>query len=141
MIERIKYLNILVLLTFLVGQVQYAYASYLCTMKNAPVRSSSMPMAMDEANSQACDECSTFIQPESGQQIVQSNCVLVHLTDKSTLDNFTSLNKAIPHVVGIIAIVNQQSITNHQLSARPSIMRMGDSPPLDLPTFNSSLRI
>ena len=139
--ERTKYLSFLVLLTFLIGQVQYAYASYFCTMKNAPVSSPAMTMSMDDQSPTHCTECDAFEQPVSGQQILQMNCIQTQLTQKKVVDNFTNTDKSISHFVGIVAVLQSQDEIN-QLS-NDNFVRFSrtDSPPLDIPTFNSNLRI
>lgn len=141
---KLKYLNLLVLLTFLVGQVQYAYASYFCTMKNAPVSSSSMLMSMDDCNDMACNGSGTFAQPEQVGQTVHGDCMQMRLSEKSTVDNFTSADKSISHFIGIVAFLsvhNGAGNDTQTLAISHQLFNQTNSPPLDLPTLNSNLRI
>ncbi len=139
--ERIKYLNILVLLIFLVGQVQYAYASYFCTMKNAETSSPTMTMSTDDESTVQFTERNGFAQPVSSQQIVQASCMQVQLTEKKVVDNFTNTDKSFSHFVGIVAVLQSQDEIS-QLSNNNFVQfSRTDSPPLDITTFNSNLRI
>lgn len=131
MTERIKYLSFLVLLTFLVGQVQYAYASYFCTMMDAPVSSPTMTMSMDDQ----------FAQRESGRQTVQASCMQMQLTEKKVVDNFTNTDKSISHFVGVVAVLHSQNEIGQLSNYNFVQFSRTDSPPLDIPTFNSNLRI
>ncbi len=143
MTERIKYLNILVLLAFLVGQVQYAYASFFCTMKDAPVSVSSMIMNTDEEDSQPCGECSCRVHAGPGQQVVEANCMLMHIIEKTTIDNFRVSDRSVSTVSRAWTLCgNQLPAGNRKLFTKSyQGFNPTNSPPLDLPTFNSTLRI
>ncbi len=140
MSNKVKYLNLFVLLTFLVGQVQFAYASYFCTMKQAAVKSPVMEMA-SSANDQgdACAQCSGVIPPQNGLQLVEGNCIKVVTAEKSVVSSFTDSVKLLSHFVIAFSFVPPSSYqppaVHYQLFSRNS------SPPLDLPILNSNLRI
>ncbi len=140
--EKVKYLNLLVLLTFLVGQVQFAYASYFCTMKQAPVKSPVMAMASSSNETDdVCTQWSGVIPPQNRLQLVEGNCIKVVTAEKSVVSSFTDSVKMLSHFVivfGFIPAMNGQHLAiSNQLSA----INNADPPPLDLPTLNSNLRI
>lgn len=140
--DKVKYLNLLVLLTFLVGQVQFAYASYFCMMKQAPVKSPVMAMASSSNETDdVCTQCSGIIPPQNGLQLVAGNCIKVVTAEKSVVSSFTDSVKMLSHfviVLGFIQAINGQHLAiSNQLSATNN----ADPPPLDLPTLNSNLRI
>ncbi len=138
--DKVKYLNLLVLLTFLVGQVQFAYASYFCTMKQAPVKSPVMAMAPPTNETEdVCTQCSGMVPPQNEQQLAEGNCIKVVTAEKSVVSGFTDSVKLLSHLVIAFSFVPpssyQPSAVHYQLFSRNS------SPPLDLPILNSNLRI
>lgn len=140
--DKVKYLNLFVLLTFLVGQVQFAYVSYFCTMKQAPVKSAVMAMASSSNETDVvCTQCSGMIPPQNGLRLVAGNCIKVVTAEKSVVSSFTDSVKMLSHfviVLGFIQAINGQHLAiSNQLSA----INNADPPPLDLPTLNSNLRI
>ena len=138
--DKAKYLNLLVLLTFLVGHVQYAYASYFCTMKQAPVQSPAMTMTPPSNQTEdACTQCSDVIPPREGPQFVEGNCIKIVTAEKSVVSSFTDSVKLLNHFVtaySFVPVLNYQpSAINYQLFTH------SNSPPLDLPILISNLRI
>jgi hypothetical protein len=138
--DKIKYLNLFVLLTFLVGQVQYAYASYFCTMKQSPVESPVMMMAStSNQTADVCTQCSGVIPPQNGPQLIGGNCIKIVTSEKSVVSSFTDSVKLLSHFVTAFSFV---PVSSYQPSAVSyQLFRHSDSPPLDLPTLNSNLRI
>ena len=137
-----RYLNLLVLSTFLVGQVQYAYSTYFCTMMQQPVSAPVMKMNMDTATGNACDQCQAVTPTHQGEQLNQGDCVRVNTSQKSTLDNFTDSQRFVQHFVPTAFIGNSLSTVAPQLLLTSyHLLPAAASPPLDLPTFNSNLRI
>jgi hypothetical protein len=143
MIGKLKYLNLLVLLTFLVGQVQYVYGFYFCTMDKATVSASNAEMKTDNCTEDACGECSAKVQSvSSASQELKSDCMQLHVEKKSVVDNFTSSQKLSPHFIQFTLIGNQaESVSNQLFTLHHSLFTSTDPPPLDLPTVNSNLRI
>ncbi len=141
--KRLKYLNILVLLTFLAGQVQFAYTSYFCTMEHKAVQKPALAMtASMDSDGDMCNECQSVIPQKQGQQLIGSNCIKVINLEKSTVSDFASSQKSIQHFVSVSSMANQLSVISSQLSPMSYEPSAGtDSPPLDLPTLNSNLRI
>ncbi len=138
--DKVKYLNLFVLLTFLVGQVQFAYVSYFCTMKQAPVKSAVMAMASSSNETDVvCTQCSGMIPPQNQQQLAEGNCIKVITAEKSVVSGFTDSVKLLSHFVTTFSFVPlssyQPSAAQYQLSS------LNSSPPLDLPILNSNLRI
>ncbi|HUI28765.1 MAG TPA: hypothetical protein VLX91_01020 [Candidatus Acidoferrales bacterium] len=138
--ERLKYLNIIVLLTFLVGQVQYAYAWYFCTMNRAPVSSTSNVMMMDNSNENSCAECG--VQQVSAEQSLKSNCMQARLQEKSVVDSFTSSQKLVQHFAQSIMLGHvSESFGNQLFPFNHKPFTSTDPPPLDIPTSSGNLRI
>lgn len=137
-----KYLNLLVLSTFLVGQVQYAYSTYFCTMMQQPVSAPVMKMNMDTEAGNACDQCQAVTPTHQSEQLRQGDCVQLTISQKSTLDNFTDSQKSVQHFVSAAFISNSLStVTTQLLPTSCHLLPIAVSPPLDLPTLNSNLRI
>lgn len=141
--ERIKYLNVFVLLAFMVGQVQYAYSSYFCTMKNAGVSAATANMKMDAPKENSCDECAVTVQRVSPTaQSLKSNCMERRVEQKMVVDNFTGSQEMVHHFVGnLFTFDNLAKIDNRLFTLHHSLFTSTDPPPLDLPTVNSNLRI
>ena len=128
------------MLTFLVGQVQFAYASYFCTMKQAPVESPVMVMASPtDETEDVCTQCSGVIPPQNGPQLVGGNCIKVVTAEKGVVSSFTDSAKLISHFVIAFGFVPTSSY--HLSAISYHLFGQSNSPPLDLPTFNSNLRI
>ena len=79
--------------------------------------------------------------PQNRQALVRGNCIKVVNSTKSVVSSFTDSAKLISHfliVFGFMQALNgHQSAIDDQLSATNNAA----SPPSDLPTFNSNLRI
>ncbi len=137
------YLNLLILSTFLVGQVQYAYSSYFCTMTQQPVNAPTMKSAPSGLAPEAfCEKCQAVKPAQNGEQLNQGDCVKVITSEKSTLSSFTDSQKSIQHFAPIAFVINELSA----ISARPLhttyyLIPTAASPPLDISILNSNLRI
>ncbi len=100
-----------------------------------------MTMSTDDESTVQFTERNGFAQPVSSQQIVQASCMQVQLTEKKVVDNFTNTDKSFSHFVGIVAVLQSQDEIS-QLSNNNFVQfSRTDSPPLDITTFNSNLRI
>ncbi len=131
-------------LAFVVGQVQYAYVSYFCTMKQMPVSTPAMPMTSTTAEEAVgmCNECQAVNPFQERLQLLDANCVKVITAEKSVVSNFTDSQRSIQHFLVVAVIGDQLS----SIGYRPSVISYRlftqvNSPPLDLPTLNSNLRI
>ena len=131
------------MLTFVVGQVQLAYSSYFCTMKQMTVKTPIMAMTSNsDLNEGVCEQCQEVMQPSHGQQLVEANCIKVITTEKSVVSSFSDSQRSIQHFVGVAVIGDQLSSTGYLPSAIGyQLLAQADSPPLDLPTLNRNLRI
>jgi hypothetical protein len=137
---RIEYLNLLVLLTFLAGQVQFAYTTYYCTMKQMAVKTPAMSTtSMDSSTGDVCDQCQEVIPPLHGEQIADGSCIKVVTAEKSVVSSFNDSVKLLSHVAITFSSVPTSSYQPSAVSYQ--LFRPTDSPPRDLPTFNSNLRI
>lgn len=98
-----KFFNIAVTLTFIVGQVQYAYTAYFCNMKNVYVNSikteCEVTMSATDQNGHdvntdsSCeakgDSSIPSYQGSFAQKITSSNCCSFKVISKNVVDNFT----------------------------------------------------
>ena len=133
-------MNLLVLSTFMVGQVQFAYASYFCTMKQAAVKSPVMEMTSQISDAaEVCTQCSGVIPPQHGSQLVEGNCIKIVSTEKSVVSSFTDSVKLLSHFVTVISFI--PALNYHPSAIGHQLISPSSSPPLDLPTLNSNLRI
>lgn len=141
--EKIKYLNMFVLLAILAGQVQYACTSYYCTMERKAVSAPSMTTtSVADGTDGICDECQGVIPLQHGQQTFDNNCFKVVSTEKSVISNFTNSQKSFQNFVVVSLIGDQQSsVCCHQSAISCKLFIQANPPPLDLPTLNSNLRI
>lgn len=135
-----NYLSLLILLPFIVGQVQYAYTSYFCEMTGKIACPPCAPSSM--AGSNDCDECTSVALPDYVGESFNSDCMQLNIEQKSVVDNFTSSQKVIHHFVVVSAVGLQATAASGQSQGFSEIVFIPtDSPPPDLPTLNSSLRI
>lgn len=139
---RIKYLNTFILLAFLIGQVQYAYTSYFCTLKHEQVKAPTLtatPVSDNDGN--GCEECQGVIPETHGQQSIESNCIKVVSIEKSTIDNFAEWAKFHNQVVAVFNSIQANDYPQQIGHQSFVVLSPANSPPLDLPTLNSNLRI
>ncbi len=143
MSNRAKYLSLLAMTAFVVGQVQYSYTSYFCTMLNSYVPSPSMALASHHEASEAttCDDCQVDPAPASGHQLVEANCFHVTTAEKSVVDNFVGSTNPDIHFVAAVVSFLPVPLVARTLSSSWASVPSADSPPLDLPTLNCNLRI
>lgn len=130
------------MLAFMVGQVQYAYSSYFCTMRQMSVKSPNMSMNMPtDRNGSSCGECQVAVPPQHAQQLIGSNCIKVISAEKSVVSSFAERAKFHSQVVIAFSFIQADEYARqpgHQsLISVPPI----NSPPLDLPILNNNLRI
>ena len=137
---KIKYLSLFLLLPFAAGQVQYASSSYFCTMTagNAPVTCSSS--ALDDLTD--CDQCCSAIVVINTGPTLHSDCMKVRFEQKSIVDDFTGSQKVI-HNFHKVAVVSYPFpiMIDQVFNPGYKLFTSSVSPPLDLPTVNSNLRI
>lgn len=141
--DKHRYFYLFVLTAFLAGQVQYAYISYFCTEQHVPVAKPSVEMnsAQMSTGSKTCDECQGFIPAYHGQALAQTNCIQVRTLQKSTVGSFAELNKNhfSSSTTFVLSLTQSRRLPITSVSGEP--ISQGDSPPCDLPVFNSILRI
>jgi hypothetical protein len=111
-------------------------------MKQMTVHSPEMAMTVNDSSENFCDECAAIVQSVSSGQSLNSNCMQVRVVQKMVVDNFTGAQKSIRHFVGFETISHQLSAVGYQPSANNyQLFAPADSPPLDIPTASSNLRI
>ncbi len=140
----VKYLNLLVLSTFLVGQVQYAYSTYFCTMMQQRVNGPTVHMKSKTSNSEiTCGQSQDVKSISNVVQLIQGDCIKLVTSKKSTLDSFTDLHKSVQHSVPAAIIIGNSlsTVAIQLLSASHYLLPAAVSPPLDILTLNSNLRI
>lgn len=141
--DRTKYLSLLILLTFTVGQVQYGHTTYFCTMLNLFLPSQSAAASMQEQGNRndACYACQGTTSEVTGNPTIESNCFEVINLNKDVVSSF--LGSTVPVVYKVCAFV--LTLSQPQVSRSNSrgmfVAPAALSPPLDLPTLNSNLRI
>ncbi|MCL5268618.1 MAG: hypothetical protein M1469_11030 [Bacteroidetes bacterium] len=136
------YLNLAVLLAFIVGQVQYGCISHFCTMMQSPVSAPELSMNSEAYSCEGPCSCSRRITlRQYGLQLVENNCVKAVYSKKSVISSFTDSTKLLSHFVMVLGFMptlyGHKSAIGDQLSA----INNAASPPLDLPILNSNLRI
>ena len=141
--RKLKYLNTLVLLTFLVGQTQYAYTSYFCTLKQMPVKAPTVAVtSTTDETCGMCDECQGVIMPpQHGLPTIEGNCIKVVTTEKSVISNLAEWAKFNSHIISALYFIQSNGFSVQSGSQNVSLASQAQSPPLDLPTLNSNLRI
>ncbi len=131
------------MLTFVVGQIQYAYSSYFCTMMQRQVKAPTMAMNPATATpSDVCDECQAVAMPaRHGVQLAQGDCMELVTSQKHTLDNFTEWSRYHAQFAASFSFVQMYDYTPQLVSQSFILASPANSPPLDLPILNSNLRI
>ena len=139
-----KIFEILVAVTFLIGQVQYIRTTYFCTEQLRTVNRPSAEMNSFEpmSKNETCDECQGFIPFYHGYELAPTNCIQVHTFTKSIINNFTISDKPILNPAGIAWVQNKLSILSYRPSAISlAVINCDASPPSDIPIANNNLRI
>ena len=144
-----KYLNIFVLMTFLVGQIQFAYSSYYCTMKGSTVgffsssgKNKSMSCESMGNENESCDECAPMMDQLFSCETIQSNCMQVHVVQKMVVENFINVNKTSQHLSEFTpACIFVSILSNNLFTKSCKIFSSNYSPPIDTPTLLNNLRI
>lgn len=138
-----RYMSLAILLTFTVGQVQYGYTSYFCTMLNAflPSPAAAATIHNQEMNNGACSACQGVTETVSGAQNLEPNCLRIVSIQKDVVASFlgtTSIN--LHNTVSVAFVMPQMSFSRTNVQGR-STVSPESPPPLDLPTIHSNLRI
>jgi hypothetical protein len=141
--NKAKYLSLLVILTFVVGQVQYTYTSYFCTMLNKFLVSPSIAAANhnDNITDDACDDCQVRIDPASGHLFLEPNCFRVTSLEKSVVDNFVGSPVPDIHFTFTFTSFLSTPPAMETLFQNWATVPSANPPPLDLPTLYNNLRI
>ena len=136
------YLNLVVVLAFLVGQVQYSCSLYFCTMMNKRVTSSQTGSTSEPLP--CCCPCNTaqgMSSSEHIQRIVASNCLRLIKSKKKVVSNFTSSGNSFRPIVGNMLSVSLDKSDLRSFTQGHLSIIDNKPPPLDLPIFNRILRI
>lgn len=135
-----KYLSFLVVLMFVVGQIQYGYTTYFCTMMNEFLPSAPV-MLSSQYETDTCSQCDGVLAAQQSSQTFAPNCFQINSLQKDVISTFTAAGNHDLYVVNVAApiVIHPQvaQTTLWSLTIAPAT----SSPPLDLPTFNSNLRI
>ena len=137
-----KYLALLVTLTFIVGQIQFGFSSYFCTMKQVTLTPAESARVVDGTSCDAaCGSFDLGIKSTQGQQLIDPNCIQTRLAEKKVVDSFAGSDKSESHFVAFVVFIqpaNMTMLSDHENFAG---LRFNSSPPPDIPTLNSNLRI
>ncbi len=139
-----KYLNLVVLLALLVGQLQFARTTYFCAEQLRTVNrpSAELNPSKPMSNNEICDECQGFIPFYHGYELAPTNCIQVHTFTKSIINNFTISDKPILNPGGLFCAKSNPLAVSYRPSAMSyALINCDLSPPSDLPIANSNLRI
>lgn len=139
---KLRYLNLAVILAFLIAQVQYACSSYFCTMMQAYV---SGPSTTVNSITHSCEDlcnCPQRTAPhQGGGEIVEGNCIKTLNLEKSVISSFTDPAKFCGDVIAAQGFIPTHICTQRFTSQVSIKFTKSGSPPLDLPILNSNLRI
>ena len=139
---KVKYLALLVTLTFIVGQVQFAYSSYFCSMKQVILKHVQTGMTCDAMSGDDMADMGTGVALSlRGQQLAAQNCMQLRLAEKKVVDTFTGSDMPEQHFVGAAVIIQPLEPGIPTSGANPSFICRNPSPPQDLPTLLNNLRI
>ncbi len=142
MSKRAKYLSLLSMLAFLAGQVQYSYTTYFCRMLDAYVPAQTMALSVQAGHADdACVECDPLVAADSGHQIMVPNCFQINTLQKDVVSTFVGTSTVDLHPVTAIFAVLPPPVVQQAGMLHSFIFRTALSPPLDLPTLNSTLLI
>ncbi len=135
-----KYFSVLMVLMFIAGQIQYGYTTYFCTMLNQFLPSAEAVLAVHQ-EADTCGQCDGMFAAQSGSKTFEPNCFRIDTVQKDVLSTFTSSNNPDFFCVTTVALIITQPSFQQATLRSWSVAPSAPSPPLDLPTFNSNLRI
>jgi hypothetical protein len=111
-------------------------------MKQMPVETPTMTMnSTDAMSGDICDECQGVITPQHGRPSIKDNCIKVVTSEKSVISNFAEWAKFNSHIVTAFNFIRADSYAQEFSRQSFILVFQVNSPPLDLLTFNSNLRI
>lgn len=130
MSNKTRYLSLLVMLTFTLGQVQYACSSYFCTMTH---KTYSLTSCGASSSDESCG-ATMVTSPSRGPQFADAGCMQIRLAEKKVIDNFSAPDKAPSHVVSIVAILPAGLFSiRPAASVTVANLPFASSPPIYLP--------
>ena len=136
------YLNMVIMLAFLVGQVRYECSSYYCTMMHSTVSNSAVGTSSVQLPCGcSCKASQRLRSPRVGQQLAARGCLRLIKRQKKVVSNYTD---SVKNSVPLIASLYLVSLVDRGLrSDTHSFYAFIDSkpPPLDLTIVNLVLRI
>ena len=144
MLFRFKYVNLLLTLALLAGQVQYVYTTYFCTEQHSPISRPAVEMRSADMSSGStiCDECRGVIPVQHGATLASANCIQITTHSKSVVSSFTISDKPLSHFeVGKVSFSRYTSSPSQHSGIRVHLLNATDSPPLPLHVLNLNFRI
>lgn len=143
MIGTNKYLGLLVSIALVVGQVQYAYAAYYCTMVHHRVDTQSELAVSQEGHvsNQTCNVCDCTATSPSAQERYEPDCLRVTAGHKDVTNSFQETSLPNIDALGSPAVLPVETQTPCvALHSIMSVSSLALSSP-GIPTINNNLRI
>ncbi len=135
------YLNLVVILAFLVGQVRYERSSYYCTMMHNTVSASAVGTSSRQLPCGCSCKASQRSRPLVGRQLTARGCIRIIKLHKKVVSNYTDSGKIrLPFVLNVYLV----SMDNGDLCPDTHSFYAffdGRSPPPDFIIVNRILRI
>ena len=144
MLVRLKYVNLLLTLALLAGQVQYVHTTFFCTEQHAPVSKPTVKMQSADMSSGStiCDECRGMIPVQHGATLSSANRIQITTRSKDIVSGFTLSEKLLPHFeAGKVCFSQYTSSPIQHPGVSVWLFNATDFPPLPLHVLNLSFRI
>lgn len=138
-----RYLTLLLCLSFLVGQVPYAYATYYCTVEHKAV---GMPSKEERSSpkdlsTKICDACQGVLIIHRTEGVAKPNCLRVEKHKKDVTDSFAENGYATPHPLVCVVLIGCKQAGRSDGKRALLAFPRNASPPENIPLLGSSLRI
>lgn len=135
-----KNFSLMMVLMFVVGQIQYGYTTYFCTMLNEFVPSPAMTLAVQHEGD-ACGQCGGVFASHHENQTFEPNCFKINSVQKDVVSTFTSSSNPDSFSITTVAFIVPRLLFQQNVHWKFIVAPDAQSPPQDLLTFNRSLRI
>lgn len=138
-----KYMGLVVSIALVIGQVQYAYAAYYCTMVHHQVSIQTDIAAphVGHVSDQTCLECDCTGIPFSTQQRYEPDCLRLTIGHKDVVGSFQEPSASNLCVSGLAAALPVRTqIPSIALHSTMAVSGLVSSSP-GIPALNNNLRI
>ncbi len=130
-------------LAILVGQMQFAYTSYYCTVKHAVVKEPMVETAQSgmKPGQKVCDQCRGIEILYHGAGVSMPSCLRVERHKKDVTDSFVDAGSVQPNVISTAAILPGSQVSLLLATETPGPLPRSASPPELTHPFSTNLRI